>query len=943
MATKKLVVELVGDDRSLGRALGRSEQKMARFGKVSSRTSTHLTGQMKKAVGAAVGAAAAYASIAGAKKAVATTEELAKTTLSLNKGLGLSVKTASQFGAVLKARGADTKSVNMAFASFSKNVEAAKKGTESAVSAFDALGVSQRELKSLKPEQIINQLSDGMKKLGPGTERTALSAKLFGRGWQTLGPLLRGGSAALREQLALAEKYGATFGGKSVKSIEDLIKAQREAKLASMGLQIAFGTSVAPALTKAIGTVSRAIADMRNGTGDLGRATQTYLGIVKSNWATASGVIRSVATSISGFMSRNREDIRAFGNAVTNVFNVVRAVTLRVWPGVRQIVQGVLRGLGGYVKIFSGLFTGDFRKMWEGVKQVFSGGVKFVGGIIRAASAPLRAAAAAAFGPIKSVASSVFNGIKKIVGDVLAGILRRFASLFDVASHIPGIGSKFKGLADKARAAARDIDGMGEAVKRLPRSRTVKVNLKMILAGKQDIPIPGLGGSGMAIDKGIQSAAQEFAANNRGKFAALFAGETGVLGKAKGSLGKAESIAHRFGLTTTSGFRPGDPGWHGKNRARDFGGSAGAMLKFAKYMYANFGGSLLELIHTPLGKGVKNGKSVPNSFYQDVLPAHYNHVHVAMQRGGMLPGRGNGDKVPVMAEPGEGFINKRAVKALGGRGAIDAINRMVPRFQSGGVVTAAKAAFAAGFRGDTLRNMVAIAGRESGYNPRAKNLKYPDHSIGLWQVNQLAHKGRFGTDSQLMDPIRNARAAFQLFKASGYSPWRGGSYARWLDDAARAIAAIGGKGKAKAKGKPQLQRHRLPSGDTLLGPVKRERIARDVTRGPAKGQTFRPIRPPRVITPLSEEQLSGMGGEDTAGPSGPSPAEILAEAIQAQADTSRELTATIAEQNRIAGSRLAIGLREAERVLADVISGQLGGRVAHRGATPSDGYTLARY
>jgi hypothetical protein len=55
-------------------------------------------------------------------------------------------------------------------------------------------------------------------------------------------------------------------------------------------------------------------------------------------------------------------------------------------------------------------------------------------------------------------------------------------------------------------------------------------------------------------------------------------------------------------------------------------------------------------------------------------------------RGGLIPGQGDGDKVHVMAEPGEGFINKRAVKAMGGKPAIDRINRTMPRFQQGGYV-----------------------------------------------------------------------------------------------------------------------------------------------------------------------------------------------------------------------------------------------------------------
>lgn len=63
------------------------------------------------------------------------------------------------------------------------------------------------------------------------------------------------------------------------------------------------------------------------------------------------------------------------------------------------------------------------------------------------------------------------------------------------------------------------------------------------------------------------------------------------------------------------------------------------------------------------------------------------------QRGGIIPGSGDGDKVHVMAEPGEGFINKRAVQALGGKAFVDALNRGVPRFALGGVVgTAARGA-----------------------------------------------------------------------------------------------------------------------------------------------------------------------------------------------------------------------------------------------------------
>jgi SLT domain-containing protein len=113
----------------------------------------------------------------------------------------------------------------------------------------------------------------------------------------------------------------------------------------------------------------------------------------------------------------------------------------------------------------------------------------------------------------------------------------------------------------------------------------------------------------------------------------------GGMGDAPGDLGRLVRVGQSmFGLKVTSGYRPGDPGWHGKNRARDMSNSTGPspqMMGFAKHLAANYGSRLKELIYTPWGKSIKNGKVTP-PFAQ---AAHYNHVHFAMKEGGRLGGR----------------------------------------------------------------------------------------------------------------------------------------------------------------------------------------------------------------------------------------------------------------------------------------------------------------
>lgn len=105
----------------------------------------------------------------------------------------------------------------------------------------------------------------------------------------------------------------------------------------------------------------------------------------------------------------------------------------------------------------------------------------------------------------------------------------------------------------------------------------------------------------------------------------------------------------------------------------------------------------------------------------------------------------------------------------------------------------ARAAYGAGFRKEDLIKMVAIAKRESRWNPRAYNgnLGTGDQSYGLWQLNTLnSKKGGMMGDlfneflgkpkgnknfDELFDPNTNARGAHFLYQRNGNTlrPWGG--------------------------------------------------------------------------------------------------------------------------------------------------------------------------
>lgn len=92
----------------------------------------------------------------------------------------------------------------------------------------------------------------------------------------------------------------------------------------------------------------------------------------------------------------------------------------------------------------------------------------------------------------------------------------------------------------------------------------------------------------------------------------------------------------------------------------------------------------------------------------------------------------------------------------------------------------AQVAYQAGFRGEDLVRMVAIAKRESGWQPNAHRSDVDKSRLsgdrGLWQINyiwdnQLIQAGIIRSKADLFDPVINARAAMYVLQKQGWAAW----------------------------------------------------------------------------------------------------------------------------------------------------------------------------
>ena len=79
-----------------------------------------------------------------------------------------------------------------------------------------------------------------------------------------------------------------------------------------------------------------------------------------------ANVFKVVAIAIGASMSEIIVTIRVALNLIKNVFSTT-------WGSIEQIVGGVFTAIGGLLKVFAGLFTGNWQLIWSGVKDIFSG------------------------------------------------------------------------------------------------------------------------------------------------------------------------------------------------------------------------------------------------------------------------------------------------------------------------------------------------------------------------------------------------------------------------------------------------------------------------------------------------------------------------------------------------------------------------------------------
>jgi hypothetical protein len=249
----------------------------------------------------------------------------------LSQQLGVSTEFISGLTVAARLSDVDVTALARSVGHLDKEMAAAATGgTNAAASAFRYLGISAKELKTLKPEDALNRIADAFQKMPDGMNKTAVASALFGdRVGRQMIPVLNEGSHGLDEMQQKARALGLVFDEQVAKDSERLMQNLR-----------------------LLGTVVQGVANV-------------VAGVFVKSWADSTSAI--LEWVIQG------DKAAATGRALADVFQFMLDNIHFLQAGFGNIVPLMVRIFGGKEIIDISAFTGEWREMYNTVNESLKG------------------------------------------------------------------------------------------------------------------------------------------------------------------------------------------------------------------------------------------------------------------------------------------------------------------------------------------------------------------------------------------------------------------------------------------------------------------------------------------------------------------------------------------------------------------------------------------
>ena len=233
------------------------------------------------AIAATVGAA-----IPILKTAVDRTMALAGATRQLNNVTHMGFEQSSAWVGILKYfTNVSVEKAQKGFATLGQKIHVFNeggKGAKKVTDVFDSLGVSANTLASGNFSAVLGGVADGIKAMGPGTEAATAATALFGRAGLGLLPILLKGKKGIAELTEKLKEHHLTINDKTLKDTKALKMQQANLNMAMDGFYIMLGKDVIPLLNKAIPAFTGFVDQLISGKGPADSLAGTLRGVASA-------------------------------------------------------------------------------------------------------------------------------------------------------------------------------------------------------------------------------------------------------------------------------------------------------------------------------------------------------------------------------------------------------------------------------------------------------------------------------------------------------------------------------------------------------------------------------------------------------------------------------------------------------------------------------------
>lgn len=428
---RKVVVEFVGEDRTLSRTTARAESRLGKLG--DRMKSVGKAAAVGLAGGVAVAGVALFKMAEGAAEDAAGQARLAK---AMKNAAGASKDQVAGVEDWITAQG---KALGVAddqlrpalekLVGATKDVGEAQRLTSLAMNVSAGTGKSLEQVSTALMKAQNGQVA-GLSRLGISTKDAEGKVISFEEAQRRLAELHKGQAAKSANTLQgkygrlklLLSETGETIGSKLLPKATDLADWFLNDGLPKMEAFGAYlGEVLPPIFAKIQAVVSAVMSAVKNDVGG-------NIAGVKQIFTDAVSIIRSLWA--------------AFGD---NIVTYLRAT----FANVKTILSGAFTVIQGIFQTVAALLKGDWAGVWDGIKKILSGAVQVIVGLVKQLWNLVRFAFSNAGVALKAVVKAMWSGIKALVS----------AGIGAVVSAVTGLPGKLLALGGKFLTAGKNLMG----------------------------------------------------------------------------------------------------------------------------------------------------------------------------------------------------------------------------------------------------------------------------------------------------------------------------------------------------------------------------------------------------------------------------------------------------------------------------------------------------